>query len=73
MQNGRTSNMIFSVPDVVSRMQDTLTLFAGDVIFTGPPAGIGWVRTPRVLLTAGDELVTTGEQIGSMRHRFTTA
>lgn len=70
MQKGRTGNMIFSVPAIISRLSFTLTLFAGDVIFTGTPAGIGWARKPPVLLQPGDELITTAQSIGSMRHRF---
>lgn len=73
MQKGRTGNMIFSVPAIISALSSTLPLLAGDVIFTGTPAGIGWSRTPRVLLQPGDELVTTAQTIGSMRHRFVAA
>jgi len=70
MQLGRTGNMIFSVPRIIAELSSTLPLLAGDVIFTGTPAGIGWSRVPRKLIQPGDELVTTAETIGTMRHRF---
>ncbi|GAB3148321.1 fumarylacetoacetate hydrolase family protein [Amycolatopsis stemonae] len=71
VQKGRTSDLIFPVPEIVARLSAILPLRPGDVIFTGTPAGVGMARSPQRFLTAGDELVTTVEGIGSMRHRFT--
>jgi len=70
LQNGRTSEMIFSVPQIIAFLSGVTPLLPGDVIFTGTPAGIGWSRDPKVLLKPGDELLTTGEGIGEMRHHF---
>lgn len=70
MQHSRTKLMIFPVVEIVAWLSATLPLLPGDVIFTGTPAGIGWARNPKVLLKPGDELVTTIENIGSMRNRF---
>jgi 2-keto-4-pentenoate hydratase/2-oxohepta-3-ene-1,7-dioic acid hydratase in catechol pathway len=70
MQQGRTRNMIFPVPAIIAQLSSTLPLLAGDVIFTGTPAGVGWSRKPPVLIQPGDELVTTAQTVGSMRHRF---
>jgi len=71
MQKSRTSRMIFPVTEIIARLSAVLPLFPGDVIFTGTPSGIGWARDPKVLLQPGDELVTTIETIGAMRHHFT--
>lgn len=71
MQQGRTGNMIFPVPAIIATLSQTVQLLPGDVIFTGTPAGIGWARTPPLLLQPGDQLVSTAETIGSMHHRFT--
>lgn len=73
MQKSRTSRMIFPVTEIIARLSAVLPLFPGDVIFTGTPSGIGWARDPKVLLRPGDELVTTIETIGAMRHHFTPA
>ena len=70
MQKGRTSELIFSVPELVARLSDILPLRSGDLIFTGTPAGVGGARTPARFLAPGDELVSTIEGIGVMRHRF---
>ena len=42
----------------------------GDLIFTGTPSGIGWVRDPRRTIAPGEELVTHVAGIGEMRHTF---
>jgi 2-keto-4-pentenoate hydratase/2-oxohepta-3-ene-1,7-dioic acid hydratase in catechol pathway len=69
MQNARTSDMVFSVPQLVSYLSRFCTLEAGDIIFTGTPAGVGSVRTPRRYLKAGDEIVSTIEHIGALVNR----
>ncbi|WP_103335208.1 fumarylacetoacetate hydrolase family protein [Amycolatopsis sp. CA-126428] len=71
VQKGRTSDLIFSVPELVARLSAILPLLTGDVIFTGTPSGVGMARSPQRFLAAGDDLVTTIEGIGTMRHRFT--
>ncbi len=73
MQQARTSEMIFPVPRLVAYLSSILPLFPGDLIFTGTPSGIGWVRDPKRLLGEGDELVTYVEGIGTMRHSFRAA
>jgi 2-keto-4-pentenoate hydratase/2-oxohepta-3-ene-1,7-dioic acid hydratase in catechol pathway len=73
MQQARTSQMIFPVPRLVAYLSSILPLFPGDLIFTGTPSGIGWVRDPKRLLAEGDELVTYVEGIGTMRHSFRAA
>lgn len=73
MQESSTNNMIFGVPAIIAQLSSALPLLAGDVIFTGTPAGVGWTRNPRILLRPGDELVTTAQIIGSMRNRFVSS
>jgi len=48
-QSTRTSRMINSIAQIVSFVSQSLTLFPGDVILTGTPAGVGPIQ-------AGDEL-----------------
>ena len=40
-QNARTSQMIYSVPEIVAFCSQSLTLLPGDVILTGTPSGVG--------------------------------
>jgi 2-keto-4-pentenoate hydratase/2-oxohepta-3-ene-1,7-dioic acid hydratase in catechol pathway len=39
-QLGRTSDMVFDVPTLVSYVSHVMTLLPGDVILTGTPAGV---------------------------------
>ncbi len=48
-QKARTSQMIYSVSEIVSVASQSLTLMPGDVILTGTPSGVGPIR-------AGDKL-----------------
>jgi len=43
-QRARTSQMIYSVTDIVSFASQNLTLLPGDVILTGTPSGVGPIR-----------------------------
>ncbi|GAB3854664.1 fumarylacetoacetate hydrolase family protein [Nocardioides maradonensis] len=70
VQQSRTSELVFSVPELVAYLSATVTLQPGDVIFTGTPAGVGQGRSPQQFLRPGDELVTWVAGIGRMRHVF---
>ncbi|GGL94903.1 fumarylacetoacetate hydrolase family protein [Nakamurella endophytica] len=73
MQKSRTSMMIHNVPRLVAELSRVTPLLAGDVIFTGTPAGVGQRRVPEKYLLPGDELVTEIEGIGTMRNRIVGA
>jgi 2,4-diketo-3-deoxy-L-fuconate hydrolase len=73
MQKGRTSDLVFSVPALISRLSHKLPLLPGDVLFTGTPAGVGLGRTPQRFLAAGDELVSYVTGVGELRQRFVEA
>jgi len=44
VQNGRSSDMIFSFEKIISYVSQFITLKTGDLIFTGTPAGVGTVK-----------------------------
>ncbi|WPB90705.1 fumarylacetoacetate hydrolase family protein [Streptomyces malaysiensis] len=69
-QKAQTKDLIFSVPALVARISEVVTLIAGDIIFTGTPSGVGMGMTPPQYLKAGDELISWCEGIGEMRHHF---
>ena len=59
-QRGDLADQIWSVPDVISHISRSVELKAGDLIFTGTPAGVGaLVAGDRV--SAGIEGVATFE------------
>ncbi len=70
VQEGRTSDLIFSIPQVIAYLSNLLPLLPGDLIFTGTPSGIGATREPPRFLGPDDELGTSAERIGEMRNRF---
>ena len=43
-QKGRTSQLLFDVPTLVSYISGIMTLLPGDVVLTGTPAGVGPIR-----------------------------
>lgn len=69
MQDGRTGDMSFGPPAIVSYVSDVIELLPGDVIATGTPAGVGVGRDPQVFLEAGQVVTTEIEGIGVMRNR----
>ncbi len=73
MQQGRTDDFVFTVPELIASLSAVVTLLPGDLIFTGTPAGIGWARDPKVLLRPGDRLVTHAQVIGELTTTFTAA
>jgi 2-keto-4-pentenoate hydratase/2-oxohepta-3-ene-1,7-dioic acid hydratase in catechol pathway len=70
VQHGRTAQMIFDVPELVSQLSAVCELYPGDLIFTGTPAGVGNRRTPPRYLQAGETLASSAESIGEIRQRF---
>lgn len=66
LQDASTADMIFKVPRLVSYLSEVMTLEPGDVIATGTPAGVGFVRNPPRFLRPGDEVEVRIEGIGSL-------
>jgi 2-keto-4-pentenoate hydratase/2-oxohepta-3-ene-1,7-dioic acid hydratase in catechol pathway len=54
MQDGNTSDMLFSIAEIVSYLSQGTTLLPGTFILTGTPPGVGYVRKPPVYLKEGD-------------------
>jgi 2-keto-4-pentenoate hydratase/2-oxohepta-3-ene-1,7-dioic acid hydratase in catechol pathway len=67
VQDGDTRDMIFGVGDLLSRISRTLTLEPGDVIATGTPEGVGYVRTPPWFLQPGDVVEVEIDHLGVLR------
>ena len=65
-QQARTSQMIYSVSEIVAFASQSLTLLPGDVILTGTPSGVGPMRE-------GDELEARIADWPPLRNRVTNA
>ena len=68
LQSSSTSNMIFDTRTLVSVASSVMTLEPGDIILTGTPHGVGFVRKPPVFMKAGDSCVIEIEGIGLLRN-----
>jgi 2-keto-4-pentenoate hydratase/2-oxohepta-3-ene-1,7-dioic acid hydratase in catechol pathway len=66
MQDSSTSQMIFSVAEIIAYVTRVITLEPGDLIATGTPAGVGVFRDPKVLLKDGDEVSVEIEGLGTL-------
>ena len=53
LQLSRTSDLIFSVSELIARLSAVCPLLPGDIIFTGTPSGVGNGRTPQAVPAAG--------------------
>ncbi|NMO52632.1 fumarylacetoacetate hydrolase family protein [Actinoplanes sp. TBRC 11911] len=60
-QIGRTKDMIFDIPTLVSYISHVMTLLPGDIILTGTPAGVSEI-------TAGDLVSVSVQGIGELRN-----
>ncbi|MBL8762725.1 MAG: fumarylacetoacetate hydrolase family protein [Phycisphaerae bacterium] len=69
MQDSNTSDLIFSVPTLISELSRGTTLPEGTVIITGTPGGVGMARTPQVWLRHGDVVEIEIEKLGVLRNR----
>jgi 2,4-didehydro-3-deoxy-L-rhamnonate hydrolase len=68
-QESSTSDMIFTVAEIVSHLSEFMTLLPGDVIVTGTPEGVGLGMKPPVFLKRGDVMELDGGVLGSQRQR----
>ena len=66
MQSSSTADLIFSVPELVSRLSHWMTLEPGDIVSTGTPSGVGSGRDPRIWLGDGDRLIVSSSRIGKL-------
>jgi 2-keto-4-pentenoate hydratase/2-oxohepta-3-ene-1,7-dioic acid hydratase in catechol pathway len=61
-QNGRTSQFIFDIPEVLAYITSFTTLLPGDVVLTGTPAGVG-------PMLPGDEVAISIEGLGTLTNK----
>jgi 2-keto-4-pentenoate hydratase/2-oxohepta-3-ene-1,7-dioic acid hydratase in catechol pathway len=66
VQDGTTADMIFGVAELIAYISDGIALEEGDLILTGTPPGVGFVRNPPIFLADGDEVTIEIEKVGSL-------
>jgi len=69
-QKSNTSDMIFTVAEILSHISQFMTLLPGDVVVTGTPEGVGAAWKPPQFLKRGDVVELDGGILGSQRQRI---
>lgn len=67
VQDESTSDMIFTVAQIVSHLSQFMKLVPGDVISTGTPSGVGMGMSPQRFLIPGDVMEIEVEGLGRQR------
>jgi 2-keto-4-pentenoate hydratase/2-oxohepta-3-ene-1,7-dioic acid hydratase in catechol pathway len=72
MQNSGTSDMIFTVAELIAYLSEDTTLLPGTVIMSGTPGGVGYARNPPLYLKQGDVLELKIDGIGTLVNPVTS-
>jgi len=72
-QDSNTSDMIFSVRQIISHMSQFMQLMPGDIIATGTPSGVGMGMKPQRFLKPGDVMEIEVEGLGRQRQEAVAA
>jgi 2-keto-4-pentenoate hydratase/2-oxohepta-3-ene-1,7-dioic acid hydratase in catechol pathway len=69
-QDALTMDLIFDIPTLIETCSRGITLYPGDVIATGTPAGVGLGMTPPTFLKSGDVVRIEIDGLGMIENRF---
>lgn len=69
-QDGPTENFIFDIPTLIETISRGITLYPGDIIATGTPAGVGLGMKPPRFLKAGDVVRVEVDGLGAIENKF---
>jgi 2-keto-4-pentenoate hydratase/2-oxohepta-3-ene-1,7-dioic acid hydratase in catechol pathway len=69
-QDGPVENMIFDIPTLIETCSRGITLYPGDLIATGTPAGVGMGMKPPRYLKAGDVVRVEIDGLGAIENKF---
>jgi 2-keto-4-pentenoate hydratase/2-oxohepta-3-ene-1,7-dioic acid hydratase in catechol pathway len=71
VQSSNTSDMIFTVNEIISFLSQGTTIPAGSLILTGTPPGVAmFASKPPNFLHSGETVECEIEKIGSLRNKF---
>jgi 2-keto-4-pentenoate hydratase/2-oxohepta-3-ene-1,7-dioic acid hydratase in catechol pathway len=69
-QDGPVENMIFDIPTLIETCSRGITLYPGDLIATGTPAGVGMGMKPPRWLKPGDVVRVEIDGLGFIENKF---
>jgi len=73
VQDSDTSDMIFSVREIIAYLSNFMELRPGDIIATGTPSGVGMGQKPQRFLRPGDVMELEVEGLGAQRQTTVAA
>jgi ureidoglycolate lyase len=65
-QDSNTKNLVFNIWDQIEHLSKVMTLYPGDLIFTGTPGGVGVAMKPPKFLVAGDKVRVEIDKLGAI-------
>ena len=68
VQSSTLDMMIFAPPRLIEYISIFTPLAPGDVIITGTPGGVGWVRKPPLWMKAGDKVEVEIDAVGVLKN-----
>ncbi|MEO6409056.1 MAG: fumarylacetoacetate hydrolase family protein [Burkholderiaceae bacterium] len=69
-QDANTADFIFDIPTLIETCSRGITLYPGDLIATGTPAGVGMGMNPPRWLKKGDVVRVEVDGLGAIENRF---
>jgi len=72
-QAANTRQMLFHIAEIIATLSRGMALETGDIIATGTPSGVGFVREPPEFLQPGDVVECEVEGVGLLRNRIGSA
>lgn len=72
-QDARTTDLIFDLATLIETCSRGITLYPGDIIATGTPAGVGMGMSPPRYLQHGDVVRVEIDGLGHIENRFVAA
>ncbi len=73
MQDANTDDLVFSVVQLVEYYSQFFRFLPGDCITTGSPAGVGFGRSPKIFMKAGDRIEVEVKGIGVLANPIASA
>ena len=69
-QSSNTGDMVFTVAELISNISQYVRWEAGDLMFTGTPAGVGYGMKPQLYMKPGDIMQPTIQSLGAQRSKI---
>jgi 2-keto-4-pentenoate hydratase/2-oxohepta-3-ene-1,7-dioic acid hydratase in catechol pathway len=67
-QSSNSKDLIFNIPKLIETISAGITLYPGDIIATGTPAGVGLGFKPPKYLKAGDVVRLEVDGVGVLEN-----